>query len=46
MNDLRYLAGVQESTELSMKHFSDVIRMLVRRMDLIEAITSAVSLGF
>lgn len=41
-----YLAGVHESTELSTKHLSDVIRMLVRRMALIEATTSAVSRGF
>lgn len=41
-----YLAGVLERTKLSMKHLSDVIRMLLRRMVLIEAKTSAVSLGF
>lgn len=41
-----YLVGVHERTELSMKHLSAVIRMLVRWMLLIEARTSAVSLGF
>ncbi len=41
-----YLAEVHESTELSTKHLSDVIRMLVRQMLLIEARTSAVSRGF
>lgn len=41
-----YLAGAHESTELSTKHFNDVIRMFVRQMLLIEARTSAVSRGF
>lgn len=41
-----YLEGVHVSTELSTKHLSDVIRMLVRQMVLIDVITSAVSLGF
>lgn len=41
-----YLEGAQDRTELSMKHLSAVMRMLVRRMLLIEARTSAVSRGF
>lgn len=41
-----YLGEAHESTELSTKHLSDVIRMLVSRMVLIEARTSAVSRGF
>lgn len=41
-----YLLGAHDRTELRMKHLSAVMRMLLRRMLLIEARTSAVSLGF
>lgn len=41
-----YLAGVQASTELRTKHLSGVMRMLGSLIALIEARTSAVTLGF
>lgn len=41
-----YLAFVQDSTELRMKHLSDVMQTCARQMLLMDDSTSAVSLGF